>query len=91
MGHPAVESGVPIYVEIPRGTLNGAEITVQGRGMPRKGTNGFGNMCLKVNVSVQEAEARVLVEQSESIAAIFSYHREIPTGENIWITGATRG
>lgn len=94
MGHPAVESGVPIYVEIPRGTLNGAEITVQGRGMPRKGSSLGGNMCLKVNVSVQEAEARVLVEQSESIAAIFGYRRETPTGENLWIggfTGATRG
>ena len=77
---------LPIYVEIHRGTLNGVEITVQGRGIPRKGgsAHSLGNMCLKVNVSVQEAEARVLVEQSESLATIFGYRREFPTSENVW-------
>ena len=88
-GHPSGSgSDRTIQLEIPRGIQNGEEVIIPGRGMPKRdgptSSRGHGHIYLKVHVAVKESEQRVLVEQAESMAALFSYQRVIPTGDRVW-------
>ena len=78
-GHPGFGT---VSIEVPKGTMNGTEINVVGRGMPKVGGNG--NLYLKVHVLVQEVEARVLLEKAEALAGVFSYTHVVPVGDNVW-------
>jgi DnaJ-class molecular chaperone len=77
-------------IYIPCGVYHTQEVVVNGRGMPYKNRQGFGNLILKVHVVTQDAEQRVLEEKSVSLKEIFSYIEKTPVvGSSDWTARAT--
>jgi DnaJ-class molecular chaperone len=88
LGHPSQNSRMNI--DIPCGVYHTQEVVVNGRGMPYKNRQGFGNLILKVHVVTQDAEQRVLEEKSVSLKEIFSYIEKTPVvGSSDWTARAT--
>lgn len=83
MGHPLSPDG--ILVDIPTGILHLGEIVVVHKGMPFKNQiNKFGNMVLKVHITISKDEQHILDTKNDELKALFEYTKQ-PLGENGWI------
>jgi DnaJ-class molecular chaperone len=69
-GHPAHPNG--LSVDIPIGTMKGDTITVEGEGMPRRGTTRRGNLNVSISLEVKPNEKASLVKNKELIASLFT-------------------
>ena len=69
-GHPAHPNGLKIT--IPAGTMRGDVITVNGEGMPRRGTAQRGNLQITVSVDVTEKEKGTLSKNREVLKGMFN-------------------
>jgi DnaJ family protein A protein 2 len=69
-GHPGFFQG--LEVEIPIGTENGKVVTVTGKGMPKKGSNEFGVLRIRVTVTVTEKDRELLQRNAPLIQAMFA-------------------
>lgn len=68
-GHPGFETG--LEVTVPLGTVNGAVVTVPGKGMPKKGTKEFGSLHLHIKVIVSEKDKEILERNRALLTAMF--------------------
>lgn len=68
-GHPGYPEGLEITV--PHGSINGEIITVTGKAMPKKNTNQFGVLRIRVNVTVSEKDREILQRNKPMIQAMF--------------------
>ena len=69
-GHPGFLQGLEITV--PLGTQNGEVLTVNGKGMPKRGTSEFGTLRVRVTVTVSEKERDALQRNCTLLQAMFS-------------------
>lgn len=70
-GHPGYADGLEIIV--PVGTMNNEVITIQEKGMIKKGSAaGFGTLFCRIHVSVTEKEHNCLKENSGILNTIFN-------------------
>jgi DnaJ family protein A protein 2 len=69
-GHPGFPGGLPIT--IPEGILNGENVTVERRGMPKKGQSGeYGVLRCRVNMTVSEKDRDILMRNKTLLQAMF--------------------
>jgi DnaJ family protein A protein 2 len=68
-GHPGFASGLEI--QIPVGTQHGEVLAVAGKGMPKKGTQEFGSLRIRVMITVSEKERQVLRSNAVVLRALF--------------------
>lgn len=68
-GHPAHPAG--LVVDIPKGTLLGDTVLINGEGMLRKGTTQRGNLQITVSVSISAAEKEILSTHHDKLVSIF--------------------
>jgi DnaJ family protein A protein 2 len=68
-GHP----GFPgLEITVPVGTVNGETVTVVGKGMPKRGSSDFGNLHIRVTVTVSEKDKELLQRNYTLLKAMFS-------------------
>uniref|UniRef100_A0A6C0D6M9 J domain-containing protein n=1 Tax=viral metagenome TaxID=1070528 RepID=A0A6C0D6M9_9ZZZZ len=68
--HPNHPSG--LNITIPKGTLNNEVITIDNEGMPKRNTKLFGNLYLKIEVTVSAKEKQILETHSDEIRKLFT-------------------
>lgn len=68
--HPNHPSGLTI--KIPKGVQNNEVITVENEGMPKRNSKQFGNLYLKVEVTISQKEKQILETHSEALQKFFS-------------------
>jgi len=68
--HPNHPSGLSIT--IPKGVQNNEVITIQNEGMPKRNTKNFGNLYLKIEITISAKEKEILETHSEEIRKLFS-------------------
>ncbi len=67
-GHP----GFPdLEITVPIGTVNGQVVTVNGKGMPKRGSSEFGNLHILVTVTVSEKDKEILQRNAPLLKAMF--------------------
>ena len=69
-GHPAHPIG--LSVKIPAGTMRGDVVTINGEGMPRRGTTHRGNLQITVSIDVTNAEREILIKNSDALKSMFN-------------------
>ena len=69
-GHPGYPGGLPI--QIPLGILHGEIVTVGAKGMPKKGKAEFGDLRVRVNVTLSEKEREILARNAIVLQAMFA-------------------
>jgi DnaJ-class molecular chaperone len=69
-GHPAHPNG--LTVDIPIGTMKGDTITVEGEGMPCRGTARRGNLNVLISLEIKPDEKASLVRKKELVASLFT-------------------
>jgi DnaJ-class molecular chaperone len=71
--HPGFAGNTGLEVSIPCGTQNGEVIVVKGLGMPLgQSAGGFGDLYVKVEVTVNEAERKALTNSKAIIQSLFT-------------------
>jgi DnaJ family protein A protein 2 len=68
-GHP----GFPdLEITVPIGTVNGQVVSVNGKGMPKRGSSEFGNLHVLVTVTVSEKDKEILQRNEPLLKAMFN-------------------
>ena len=75
-GHPGHPKGLTIV--IPLGTLRGDTVTIQGEGMPRRGTAQRGNLQVTIAMDLKQEEKDSLIKNSDAIRALFIAPQQTP-------------
>lgn len=71
--HPGFSGDTGLQVNIPCGTQNGEVIVIKGLGMPTVQSNGtFGDLYVKVEVTVNSDERKALVDSKAIIQSLFT-------------------
>jgi len=68
-GHPAHPNG--LTVNIPVGTMHGDTITVEGEGMPCRGTTRRGNLQISISLVINESEKERLIKNQDLLNTLF--------------------
>lgn len=68
--HPNHPSGLTI--DIPKGVQNNEIITVENEGMPKRNTKHFGNLYLKIEITINAKEKQILETHSDEIRKLFT-------------------
>ena len=69
-GHPGFPGG--LVVEIPPGKMSGTTHVVEGKGMPKRGSQGFGTLECHITVNITDMERDRLEKQSVMIRTLFT-------------------
>ncbi len=69
-GHPGYQQGLEI--QVPVGTANGEILTVAGKGMPKRGSSEFGNLHIRVKITVSEKDREILSRNAPLLKAMFA-------------------
>jgi DnaJ-class molecular chaperone len=68
-GHPAYPEGLSIT--IPHGSMRGDVLTLNGEGMPVRGSSAKGGLVVTLGVDVSEEDKRRIHENKDRLAAIW--------------------
>jgi DnaJ-class molecular chaperone len=69
-GHPGYPNG--LTVEIPPGKMTGTTHIVEEKGMPKRGTQGYGTLECHIMVTITDMEKERLEKQSVLIRTLFT-------------------
>jgi molecular chaperone DnaJ len=72
--------GGPVSLRVPPGIQSGTLLTIQGKGLPRLGNNGRGDLHVRVQVWTPE---RLTPEQAELFRRLRELENEMPEGESL--------
>lgn len=69
--HPAFAGPDGLPVEIPAGTQSGEILRIAGKGMPKKGESGAGDLLIKIIVEVAPVEREALLSHKAILQSVF--------------------